>query len=70
MKKLSFLFAGIAVILSDIMCFTVAHSYRGMLCGIEHAGFSAPAGTAFLYALPFLAGIILCAALAVRFNKK
>ena len=70
MKKTSLFFAGLAIILSDIMCFTVAYNYRGMLCGIEHAGFSAPAGTAFLYALPFLAGIVLCAALAVRFNKK
>lgn len=70
MKRLSRLFTALAVLLSDIMCFTVAYNYRGMLCGIEHMGFSAPAGTAFLYALPFLAGIIIFAALAVRFSKK
>lgn len=70
MKKISILFILIAVLLSDIMCFTVAYSYRGLLCGIEHQGFSAPASIAFLYAVPFLFGIIICIALAVRFNRK
>ena len=42
MKKLSILFAAIAVLLSDIMCFVVAYNYRDMLCSIEHEGFSAP----------------------------
>ncbi len=70
MKKLCTLFAVIAVLLSDIMCFIVAYNYRDMLCSIEHAGFSAPASTAFIYASPFLIGIIICAVLAIRFNKK
>ena len=43
MKKLSYLFIAIAILLSDIMCFVVAYNYRDMLCGIEHAGYSAPA---------------------------
>ena len=70
MKKLSILFMVLAVVLSDIMCFVVAYNYRSMLCGIEHAGFSAPASIAFLYAIPFVVGIIVCIALAVRFRKK
>ena len=70
MKKTSILFILIAVLLSDIMCFAVAYSYRGLLCGIEHQGFSAPASIAFLYAVPFLLGIVICIALAVRLNKK
>ena len=70
MKKLSYLFTALAILLSDIMCFVVAYNYRDMLCGIEHAGYSAPAGTAFLYAIPFVVGIIVCAVLAIRFRKK
>ena len=70
MKKLSILFMALAVVLSDIMCFVVAYNYRSMLCGIEHAGFSAPASIAFLYAIPFVVGVIVCIALAVRFRKK
>ena len=70
MKKLSYLFTALAIMLSDIMCFVVAYNYRDMLCGIEHAGYSAPASTAFLYAIPFVVGIIVCAVLAIRFRKK
>ena len=70
MKKLSNLFTALAIVLSDIMCFVVAYTYRDMLCGIEHAGYSAPAGTAFLYAVPFVIGIIVCVFLAIRFRKK
>ena len=70
MKKLSYLFTALAIVLSDIMCFVVAYNYRDMLCGIEHAGYSAPASAAFLYAIPFVVGIIVCAILAIRFRKK
>ena len=65
-----FLFTALAIVLSDIMCFVVAYNYRDMLCGIEHAGYSAPASAAFLYAIPFVVGIIVCAVLAIRFRKK
>jgi hypothetical protein len=70
MKKLSYLFTALAIVLSDIMCFVVAYNYRDMLCGIEHAGYSAPASTAFLYAIPFVVGIVVCAILAIKFCKK
>ena len=70
MKKLSFLFIALAVLLSDVMCAVVAFGYRDMLCGIEHAGYSAPAGTAFLYAVPFGIGIILCVLAAFVLYKK
>ena len=69
MKKLSCLFTALAIVLSDIMCLVVAYTYRDMLCGIEHAGYSAPAGIAFLYAIPFVVGIVVCAVLAIRFHK-
>lgn len=67
---MSCLFTALAIILSDIMCVVVAYNYRDMLCGIEHAGFSAPAGTAFLYAVPFVVGIVVCVVLAIRFRAK
>ena len=70
MKKLCFIFALFAVLLSDAMCFVVAYYYRDMLCGIEHLGFSAPASTAFIYAVPFLIGIAVCVILSIRFYKK
>ena len=70
MKKWSYLFTALAVVLSDIMCFVVAYNYRGMHCGIEHRGFSAPASIAFLSAIPFLTGIIMCVVLAIRFHRK
>ena len=70
MKKLSALFLLLAVLLSDAMCAVVAYNYRAMLCAIAHDGASAPASMAFLSALPFLAGIILCIALAIFFRKK
>lgn len=70
MKKLSNLFTALAIILSDIMCLVVAYNYRDMLCGIEHSGYSAPASVAFLNAIPFVVGIILCIVLANRFRKE
>ena len=70
MKKWSYVFTALAIVLSDIMCFVVAYNYRDMICGIEHAGYSAPAGIAFLYIIPFAIVIIVCAILAIRFRKK
>ena len=70
MKKAAIVFAIIAVLLSDIMCAVVAFAYRDALCGIEHLGYSAPAGVAFLYAIPFAIGIIICVVIAVVFYRK
>ena len=70
MKKLSYLFVTLAVLLSNIMCAVVAYNYRGMLCGIKHMGYSAPAYVAFFYAIPFLGGIIVCVIFAIIFYKK
>ena len=70
MKKLSIILGLLAVLLSDIMCAVVAYNYRDMLCGIEHAGYSAPASTAFLLAIPYLIGIVICIVLVITFMKK
>ena len=70
MRKAGILFSVMAILLSDIMCAFVAFAYRDMLCGTAHLGYSAPAGTAFLYAIPFLIGIVLFTVLAVVFFKR
>ena len=70
MKFLSNLFFALAILLSNIMCIVVAYNYRGLLCSIEHAGFSAPAGIAFFYGIPFIVGIVICVILAIKFRKK
>lgn len=70
MKKLSVFCFAMAVLLSDVMCAVVAYHYRGMLCGIQHKGYSAPAGVACVLAVPFLLGIALCGFFAWLFRKK
>ena len=70
MKKLGYLFAIIALILSHVMCAVVAYNYAYMRCAIEHCGNSAPAGVAFLYVIPFVAGIAICVILSVYFFRK
>ena len=70
MKKLSILFGILAVLLSDIMCAVVAYNYCDMLRGGQYAGYSAPASTAFVYAIPFVIGIIVCVVLAIVFRRK
>ncbi len=70
MKKLFYLFVALSILLSNVMCAVVAYTYRGILCDIEHAGFSAPASLAFLYVIPFLIAIAICVVLAIVFYKK
>ncbi len=70
MKKLSVIFIGLAILLSDLMCACVAYHYCNMLWSIRCAGASAPAGTAFLLAIPFAVGIAVCIVLAWVCRKK
>ena len=70
MKRISLLLTISALILSHIMCFVVAWNYRDMLCGIAHGSFSAPAEVAFLTAIPYAVGIIVCGILAYIFRRK
>lgn len=60
----------LAVILSDTMCAVVAYNDCGLLWGIEYAGYSAPANTAFLYAIPYEIGIVACIVFSIVFHKK
>ena len=70
MKRISLLLTIIALILSHIMCFVVARNYRDMLCGIAHSSYSAPAEIAFLTAIPYAVGIMICGILAYIFRRK
>ena len=70
MKTLSAVFFILAVILSDIMCAVVAYNYCNMMWGIKYAGYSAPAETAFLAAVPFAASIAVCVILALYFRRR
>ena len=70
MKKISYLFIVLAILLSDIMCAVVAYNYCALQWGGQYAGYSAPASTAFLYVIPYGVGVVLCIILAYLFYKK
>lgn len=70
MKLLYRLCLLIALILSYIMCVVVAYNYCDMEWKIKMAGNSAPASIAYLYAIPFVIGIVLCIISAFYFKKK
>ena len=70
MKKLSYLFTALAILLWGAMCAVVAWNYCDLLHSIDHHGFSAPADIAFFYAIPFGIVIAVCVVLAMVFHKK
>lgn len=70
MKKISLWFKILAALLSVMMCVTVAYNYMKMVWGIKYEGYSAPASTAFLTAVPFVIGIAVCIVLSIYFGKK
>ncbi len=69
-KVVSIIFWVFSVLLSNVMCATVAYNYCHMVYSIKYEGFSAPANVAFVIAIPYLIGIIICAGLAITFQKK
>ena len=70
MKTVSVLFGISAILLSDAMYAVVAYNYCDMLWGIRYMGYSAPAWTALLSAIPFAVGIAVCIVLALFFKKR
>ena len=52
------------------MCAVVAYNYCNMEWEIEVGGTSAPVEMAYLYAIPFVIGIVLCLIGAFYFKKK
>lgn len=53
MKKLSTIFAVLAILLSDVMCAVVAYNYCALEWGGKYEAWSAPASTALLLAIPY-----------------
>ena len=70
MKRLRTICLLAAVLLSDCMCAVVAYNYCALLWSGRYAGASAPASTAFLFAIPFAAGILVCLVLAHVFRRR
>lgn len=58
MKKLSTIFAVLAILLSDVMCAVAAYNYCALEWGGKYEAWSAPASTALLLAIPYAIGII------------
>jgi len=58
------------LVLSHLMCVVVAYNYASMLwCG-RYGGCSAPADVAFLFAIPFVLGMVVLALLGWRLGRK
>lgn len=70
MKKISNIFIALVVILCSVMCAVVGYNYASMQWGIKYAGYSAPASVAFLYAIPYGIGIVVCVIVALVLRKK
>lgn len=73
MKKYRYLicfFALSAAALSCVASAMIAFSYCDLYYRGIYEGASAPASTAFLYLIPFIPAIIVCASLALLFHKK
>lgn len=69
MKKLSTIFAVLAILLSDVMCAVVAYNYCALEWGasmsVECAG-----KYGITLAIPYAIGIIICVVLAIVFKRK
>ena len=66
-RRLSLVFAAAAVLLFGAMCAVTAYNYAALeFC----VGCSAPASTAFLLAIPYALGIIICAVLSFVLRRK
>ena len=69
-RYLSYAFTALAVLLSDVMCATVAYEYCYMQWAIQYTAAGAPASGAFLFAIPYTIGIAICVILALLFRKR
>lgn len=58
-KRATAIFTLFAILASNIMCVTVTAGYCDLLWGGKYAGYSAPPSTAFIFAIPYLLGILL-----------
>ena len=69
-KSLERVFAAAAILLSDIMCAVVGYEYSALEWGGRYGLNSAPPYIAFLYAVPFVVGIVICVILSLVFHRK
>ena len=60
----------VAILLSDAMCAVVGYEYCDLQWGGRYGECSASPSVAFLYAIPFAVGIILCMILFWIFRQK
>lgn len=68
-KSLAILFAVLSALLSHSMCALVAYNWCHLKYQGAYLGASAPASVSLLLAIPFLAGIAVCAALSIHFYR-
>ena len=69
-KYLSYTFIALAILLSNVMCATVAYHYCDMLWAGQYMMASAPASVAFVFVIPYAVGITICVILALVFRKR
>ena len=67
---LQYLSIALAALFSHIMCATVAYNYCSLQWSAIYEGSSAPPSIAFLFAIPYLLGILICTVSAWFFRKK
>ena len=60
----------LATVLSYIIVAIVSYKYCALQWGGRYEGWSAPPYTAFIYAIPFVAGIVICVVLSWLLQKK
>jgi len=67
MKKLSTIFAALAILLTNVMCVVVTYNCTVLGCV---PGNSAPWGVGLLFGIPFVIGIAACSAVAYIAKKR
>lgn len=67
MKKLSTIFAILAILLTNIMCVVVTYNCTALRYA---PGNGAPWGVGLLFAIPFVIGIIACSIVSYIAKKK
>ena len=70
MKKISTIFAALAILLTNIMCVVVTNLCTSGYHAAKHHFTSAPWEVGFLFIIPFAIGIIACSIVAVIAKKR
>ncbi|MBR2875433.1 MAG: hypothetical protein IKC00_06390 [Clostridia bacterium] len=70
MKKLSTIFAALAILLTNIMCVVVTNICTSGYYAEKHFLTGAPWEVGLLFAIPFVIGIIICSIVSHIAKKK